>query len=161
MTEMRLHVHYAPDQPREYSPTTPDQRASDRHELEQLITRLSEFADRATLTNTGALAVEFTAEQQRAGNVADTTRALTDHGYSPSGLPRLSCATCGYMYPPGTSVGPLDGTVLDPIVESGGRSGHPDHCARSEAPPRAPACGIAQFMPASWAEPPKRGRRRK
>lgn len=77
--------------------------------------------------------------------------------------PTVTCPDCGYVYPPGTTIGRLDGTVLDPIVESGGPSGHPDHCPRSEAPPRVPAIGIAQFMPASWSSPPKRrsSRRRK
>lgn len=54
----------------------------------------------------------------------------------------LTCPECGYTYPPGSITTP-DGVVLDLIVESGGRSSHPVHCARSQAP-RQPSLGVYQ-----------------
>lgn len=69
------------------------------------------------------------------------------------------CPDCGYRYPPGTVV--LNGTVLDPIVESGGRSGHPSTCDRSEAPSRLGAQGVFQQRPAFTTDRAATGRRRK
>lgn len=59
----------------------------------------------------------------------------------------LTCPDCGYTYPPG-SLATADG-VLDAVVESGGRSTHPAHCPRSEAP-REPSLGMFQQQPYAW-----------
>ncbi|WP_150116665.1 hypothetical protein [Williamsia herbipolensis] len=64
-------------------------------------------------------------------------------------LPRITCPDCGYVYPVGTVA--LGGEVLDPVVESGGRSSHPAHCERSEAPRTGGSSqGLYQQIPSTW-----------
>ncbi|MFV8227452.1 hypothetical protein [Mycolicibacterium fortuitum] len=59
----------------------------------------------------------------------------------------LTCPDCGYTYPPGSIA--TEAGVLDPIVESGGRSSHTAHCRRSSAH-HEPSLGIFQQQPSPW-----------
>ena len=61
------------------------------------------------------------------------------------------CPECSYKYPPGTVIVAGEG-VLDPLVESGGRSGHPEHCSRSESR-RSPSLGMFQQSPSQFGRP--------
>lgn len=63
----------------------------------------------------------------------------------------VSCPDCGYLYPPGSVV--LQGHVVDPVVESGGRSLHPPTCRRSEAIGSGSSLGVFQHLPATFGKP--------
>lgn len=58
------------------------------------------------------------------------------------------CPNCGYEYPPGTVV--VGGEILDPIVESGGQTGHWIRCERSAAFRPDTSVGLFQGLPSSF-----------
>lgn len=158
--EIRWYARYVPDGPRDPGPESREDGAARVKKFEQLLASLAEFTHTAKLEDGGAIGAGFTADQAEAGYIDATTAALAHHGYSPDGVPRVIC-DCGYLYPPGASIGG-SGEVLDPIVESGGRSAHPASCVRSEAPARTGAIGAFQQQMATWgryASPKRRPRR--
>ena len=76
----------------------------------------------------------------------------------PKDAPMITCPDCGYVYPPGTIA--LGGEILDPVVESGGQSGRPAHCDRSEAPHLGgPSQGLYQQLPGTWPRQQQQRRR--
>lgn len=61
------------------------------------------------------------------------------------------CPDCGYTYPPGSVI--LAGQVIDPVVESGGRSLHPPQCQRSTAQGVGSSRGLLQHPRSTFGAP--------